>query len=110
MSVDWPAHQRRIFEVMGEAGASYLYTPAAGGSAVAVAGRFSDASALGLSVIEGSAPSFACMRADLADGGAHGAMLTRTFAATPSLSATYKVVGTEPESVSGKVVLKLEKQ
>lgn len=110
MPVDWPAHQRRIFEVLGEEGVSYVYTPAAGGAAVPVSGRFRDPFAMALSIVEGSAPDFACMRADLPDGGEHGASLERNFINTPSLSAVYKVVGTEPESVSGKVILKLEKQ
>lgn len=97
--MDWSAHMDRIVERIGE-DASYTHE---GRAAITVRGVFSNPSRLMMgAMIEGSDPTFDCMSADVPDV-AHGDKLVLH-------STTYKVVRTEPDSVSGLVKLSLEKQ
>lgn len=95
--MDWATHARRILARIGE---DATYTPSGGGASSTVRGAFQQPyhEALGM---EGSAPTFSCMAVDV-PGIKHGA----TFALR---SVTFKVVGTEPDPVSGLVMLRLEK-
>ena len=101
MSVDWPAHMRRIIDKLGE---DIAFTPAGGGSPVTIRVVFAApyARLLDDPGIASSAPRIVGMTADF-PGGGNGGTFTRS-------AVNWKTVQPEPDAVGGYTIFQLQKQ
>jgi hypothetical protein len=97
--VDWTPHLARVVERLGE---DAQYTPPGGGGASTVRGVYQEPYRVALDVMDGSAPTFSLVASDVPTLGRGALFVIR--------GVTFKVVGVEPDPVSGLVMAKLEKQ